>query len=330
MAKHLFSSKTETLCARTHDFQASSGVEIFNRFVKLGDSVALSKLLENVSILTEAKDHEFFIHDVGGADGAMMLAFLQELNIKSNISVNEPNKERLLKYQEKQLYYPNLFSSIEIFDSKFEDLDFNIPPQRDLILASHVLYYNRHTWLNCESLSEHLFTKLFRSLRSGGVLCVLLQHAPVGKKYSHELWEDFIYPLFESTKHGKNKFYASSSDFDTALSAYRKQFIFETGNAIDWRIQENIAEIVVPLGEINISPNVEGKYPQTKNTLEILKFYLKGRSFETLGAQLQKKIIHILVTHFKDKNQYNIIHYNKAYSIEVGPVSLNSITGQKI
>lgn len=325
MLKRLLSSKIGMPFLRTHDFQATSGVEIFNRFVKPGDSAALSTLLRSVKILTEARDHELLVHDVGGADGSMMLAFLQELNVKCHISVNEPNKARLLKYQEKQRHYPYLFSSIQVFDNKIEDINFNIPPQRDLILASHVLYYNRHSWLNCENLSDHLFTKLFCSLRVGGTLCVLLQHAPMGNECSHELWEDFIYPLLESTKHGKNKFYASSADFDNALSAFRKQFIFETGDAIDWKIQEKIAEISVPLGEVNTSSNAEGKYPQTESTLKILEFYLKGRSFENLDAHFQKKIINILVTHFKNKNQHNIIHYNKVYSIEVGPVLLSGL-----
>lgn len=306
--------------SRTQDFQGTPGVAVFNKFVKLGDSLILSMLLLKHDIIQKKiKNNEAItIHDVGGADGAMMLTLLRVLDFRAHITVNEPNQTRLDIYKKKQTQYPRLFSSIVGCNQKVEDRSFIMPAKRELILASHVLYYNRAHWLTCHTLSEHLLSKLFQSLCVNGILCVTLQYASLEMFGSHESWEDFTYSVFEDIKHGNNPFFASSDLFDAALNAYKKQFIYETGHPIDWIIHTDIAETCIPLGALNIFPDIEGKYPQSNDVLKIINFYLKGRNFEALSPDFQKHTIDFIVRNFKKHDQYEIVHYNKIYTIEVG------------
>lgn len=304
------------------DFQGTYGVEIFNHFVKRGDSLALSTLLLTSRLIQVKiyKNLPLIAHDIGGADGAMMFALLHVLRLSAEVTANEPNVERCVQYRAKQEQHPIIFNKVETYHNKIEDEEFFIPGQRELILVSHMLYYTRDLWLSCDSLANHFLTKILTSLCPEGSLCVVIQQATLDKKHSHELWEDFIYPLIKKIKHSSNKFYATAEQFDTGLSAYRKQFIVETGSSIDWQVKTAIAETVVPLGDINTVANEEGAYLQSEEVLAILKFYLKGQAFDELNPIFQKKVIDILLAEFVDQyGQYKIVHYNKVYSIEMGP-----------
>ena len=312
------------------DFQGTLGVEIFNNFVKRGDSFALSTLLLTSRLIQEKvyKNHTLVVHDIGGADGAMMLVLLQTLRLSAEVTVNEPNVDRCNQYSSKQAQYSGIFRSVETYNNKIEDEEFFIPGKKELILVSHMLYYTRSFWLTCDSLANHFLTKILTSLCLGGSLCVVIQQATLEKKHSHELWEDYVYPLIKKVKHSSNEFYATAEQFDTGLSAYRKQFIVETGFSIDWKVKTNMAETVVPLGNVNTIPDAKGVYLQSEEVLAILKFYLKGQAFDELDAGFQKKVIDVLLSEFVDQHgQYKIVHYNKVYSIEMGPTLFKQLEG---
>ena len=322
-------TKHERITQRVSDFQGTSGIDIFNKFVKLGDSLVLATLLLQNTIIQKKIQQEgtVTIHDVGGADGAMMLTLLRVLNFTAEITVNEPNEDRLKRYEAKKMQHPNFFASILGVNKKIEDTHFVMPSKRELVLASHVLYYNSAHWFACETLSGHLLTKFFRSLCINGTLCVVLQHSPLDILNSHEHWEDCIYPLLEGVKHSANTFYASADMFDMALDAYKKQFIRETGCEIDWTVRAKIAQTIVPLGAINTKPDAQtGQYRQTKSVLDILNFYLKGRSFNDLPPEIQQRTIALLIKNFKKNDQFEIVHYNKVYTIEIGPTLFSKLS----
>lgn len=305
------------------DFQGTNGIKIFSRFVKLGDSLILAKLLLEHTIIQskKRKNESLLIHDIGGAEGEMMLTLLQVLNLQADVTVNEPVYERMIQYRQKKINYPDLFLSIDISDKKMNYQDFYIWPQKEIILASHVLYYNREQWSSCESIKGHFFTHLFRSLCIGGILCVILQQSAIENTNSHESWEDFIYPVLKMSKYGIDKFYATAEQFATALSYYRKQFLYEFNTAIDWKIKTEVAVTKVPIGKLNTTPDShDGHYRQTTDVLEVLRFYLQGFLLTDLEIATQKLVVDYLTTHCVDQDQCAIIHYNKIYTIEPGPI----------
>src|SRR3990167_4392616 len=97
------------------DFQGTSGVEIFNHFVKRGDSLALSTLLLTSRLIQVKiyKNLPLIVHDIGGADGAMMLALLHALRLSAEVTLNEPNVERCIQYRAKQDQHPLIFNKVE-------------------------------------------------------------------------------------------------------------------------------------------------------------------------------------------------------------------------
>lgn len=316
-------------------FAEMKGVDLLNRHLKPGDSAALAQLLFQTCFYRTMKGKVFKALDVGGSNGLMMIALLQALSMQACICVNEPHKnpDRLAEYQQLErtqpqhvggFFAPPIVAPIESYEGEL--------PQVDLVLASHVLYYNQFAWSDCSSLSDHMFTKLLRSLSPSGVMCIVIQSSRVSETGTHELMEDFVYPFVESIQHGTNKYYANAEMVDVALSKYRQRFMYEHQVPIGWCVKEDYVVTKVPLGDINTDTtktieidqeaSIEKRevYSQPDDVLAILQFYLKERHFYHLDLADQKRFLEFIVSNFKNETgNFEVCHLNKVYTIEMTP-----------
>ncbi|MCH9643690.1 MAG: hypothetical protein K0U29_02840 [Gammaproteobacteria bacterium] len=326
-----------------NDFQGLSGAEMVFQYLKPGDCAIAAKLLGNTAILhmasqaqsagTQAKIKAL---DIGGANGLMMItllrtleeqATLSKLKLTTDVFISEPKVDRVAEYkirtdeynrmqaEQRHLFRASIFGTSGL---AIEGPDIELPTV-DLILASHVLYYNQPSWIVCDSTEGHFFTKLLYSLSENGVLCIVIQSTQMDQDQTHELLEDLVYPLIEKVKHGNNPYYATSEMLDQALSNYRKQFIIDHDGAPPaWKIKNEYATTEIPLGDINFERG-DNDYQQNKDVEALFGFYLKGRKFCELETIKKEYFLRTIRQHFSKGGSFAVKHVNKVYTIEMTP-----------
>lgn len=336
---------------KLRDFQSGDAGSYIFGFLKPNDGNEMVKFLSEKKEFTANKtsDAKALVTDIGGGSGEMLQYIVNLLPLAKEISIDviESNATRLIKYGERAKQFPQVSMNDKL--QPFSIQKAQLQSSNSLILASHVLYYNKDQWWENSQISSKFLDQIISKLRPGGAFCVILQSnaaTGISKKEGGEIanlenLEDVVHPLIAQTegKHETNRekpFFANAEIFIEVMNKYERQL--NKPSSLMWDVSAPIIT-QIPVGKVNFDKNPStGMYEQDFQVTQILNFYSRSRYAPTesdrqngvkgFSADQQLLFLNFIKKNCQDlAGNYSIVHVNKI--IVIIPTSLHQAITQQ-